>query len=81
MNDNEKRILEILHSFNDDIPNDVKTNLLAGGYIDSFDIVNIVSELEESFNIEIIPEKIVPENFENLSQMAKLVREMERNYD
>ena len=81
MNDNEKKILDILGTFNDDIPLDIKTNLLAGGYIDSFDIVNIVAELEESFNIEIIPEMIVPENFENVKQMSKLVRKMEIEHE
>jgi len=74
MNDIEKKILEILKSFNDDIPADTKTNLLAGGYIDSFDIVNIVSDIEGTFGIEILPEDIVPEKFENIGEMAKLVK-------
>ncbi len=81
MNDKEKKIVEILQSFNDEIPTDIGTNLLAGGYIDSFDIVNIVADIEETFNIEIISEKIVPENFENVKQMTKLVEEMEFNHE
>ena len=81
MNDKEKKIVEILQSFNDEIPTDIGMNLLAGGYIDSFDIVNIVADIEETFNIEIIPEKIVPENFENVKQMTKLVEEMELNHE
>ncbi len=74
MNDNEKKILEILQSFNDDIPSDIKTNLLAGGYIDSFDIVNIVADIEEILHIEIDPEMIVPENFDTIEHMAQLLK-------
>lgn len=74
MNDNEKRILEILHSFNEEIPNDIRMNLLAGGYIDSFDIVNIVADIEEIFHIEIDPEMIVPDNFDTVEHMARLLK-------
>lgn len=70
MTDTEKKILEILHMFNEEIPVDSKINLLTGGYIDSFDIVNIVSEIEEAFQLEIEPEDIIPENFDTIEHMA-----------
>lgn len=73
MNDIEKKLLAILKSFNEDIPDDTKTNLLSCGYVDSFDIANIVAELEETFNVEIIPEKIVPENFVSVEHIASLI--------
>ena len=66
-------ILKVIRNFNDEIPSDASVNLLDGGYIDSFDIVNIVSELEEHFDIEILPEEIVPENFDSVEHIAKLV--------
>ena len=74
MNDKEKKIVEILQSFNDEIPTDIGTNLLAGGYIDSFDIVNIVADIEEIFHIEIDPEMIVPDNFDTVEHMAQLLK-------
>jgi len=73
MNENEQKVLELLKGYNEDIPADVTVNLLHGGYIDSFDIVNIVADLEENFYIEIDPEDIVPDNFENISCIGKLL--------
>ncbi len=51
----------------------MKTNLLKAGIIDSFDIVNIVSALEERFAIDISSEEIVPENFSSVESMATMV--------
>ena len=73
MTKNELKLLDILREFNEDIPADTEVDLLAGGYIDSFDIVNIVSAVEDVFGIEIEPEKIIPENFDTIEHMARLL--------
>lgn len=70
----EQEILGILRKLNDGIPNDVQMDLLSEGIIDSFDIVNIVSALEEYFGGEIAAEDIVPENFVSVKEMAALIR-------
>ncbi len=70
----EQGVLQILHELNDDIPDDVQVDLLGEGIIDSFDIANIVSSLEEYFAIEIPAEEIVPENFSSVRQIAILVQ-------
>lgn len=73
MRENEHKVLMLLKRYNEDIPEDITINLLNGGYIDSFDIVNIVSDLEDNFNIEISPEKIVPENFDTIEHISLLL--------
>ncbi len=77
MTDNEKIVLDILRSFNDEIPDDMNVNLLADGFIDSFDIVNLVAALEERFNVEMEPEDIIPENFETISRMVEMMTRKE----
>lgn len=69
----ENEILALLKKISDEIPDDVHINILTEGIIDSFDIVNIVSIIEENFSIELDAEDIVPENFYSVSVIAKLV--------
>lgn len=49
-------------------------DFVVNGYLDSFDIVTIVSELEEAFDISIDGLDIVPENFSSVNAIAEMVR-------
>lgn len=49
------------------------TNFITEGYLDSFDIVSLVSALDEEFNISIDGTDIIPENFETIDSIILLV--------
>lgn len=66
-------ILEILRSIREDADFESSEDFIEDGFLDSFEIVNLVSELEERFQIEIRGTDIVPENFINLNVIAALV--------
>lgn len=70
--DTKEKVTAVLQKINSDIKND-DTDLLAAGLLDSFDIVNLVSQLEDTFGIEIDPRYIVPENFRTISAIAVLM--------
>lgn len=70
--DTKEKVTAVLQKINSDIKND-DTDLLAAGLLDSFDIVNLVSRLEETFGVEIDPTDIVPENFRTVSAIAVLM--------
>lgn len=70
--DTKEKVTAVLQKINSDIKND-DTDLLAAGLLDSFDIVNLVSRLEETFGVEIDPTDIVPENFRTISAIAVLM--------
>ncbi|MFW5614091.1 MAG: acyl carrier protein [Campylobacter hyointestinalis] len=67
-----QEIIEILQSVRGDIDFTNATKLVSDGIIDSFDILQIVMELEEKFDIQIEPQYIEPENFNS----AKAIKEM-----
>lgn len=54
-------------------------NYIEEGILDSFDIVELISMLEEQFNVIIDGMDILPEYFSNVEQIEKLVRKSRRN--
>lgn len=69
----QEKLLEILRKVNKAIPDDPTVNLLANHLLDSFDMVNLVTDIEEEFSIELDPEDILPENFASLQKIQELV--------
>ena len=72
----EERVINVLKEVGVDISDNRNINLLKSGRIDSYEIVNLVVELEDEFDIEIDPELVIPENFETLSAICNLIREI-----
>lgn len=49
------------------------SGLVSDGFLDSLDIMNLIMELENKFEIEIDPEDVLSENFESVEAIAALV--------
>ena len=47
--------------------------LFAGGYLDSFDMVQFIHLLEERFDVQFEPEEINLENFSSCGKVADLI--------
>ena len=50
--------------------------LIDDGILDSFDIIAVVSELNEKFAINITADELEPENFNSVDAIVKLVESM-----
>ena len=51
-------------------------DIIEGGYLDSFELMNLISMLSEEFNIEIGFDEIVPENFNSVAAMVAMVERL-----
>lgn len=52
---------------------DYDTQLINGGYIDSFSMVGVWHYLEQTFNVVIPDKAAIPENFNTVNKMSELV--------
>lgn len=68
-----EKILEILKGIRSDIDFENETLLIDNGVLDSFDIVSIVAELCEEYDITITADQLEPENFNSAEAMLNLV--------
>lgn len=68
------KIFQILASLRPEFDFTASRNFIDDGYLDSFDVVALVSELEEEFGILIDGLDILPENFSSLESIAGLVK-------
>jgi acyl carrier protein len=69
----KNKILEILNETRPEFDFTGSVNFIDAGYLDSFDLITIVADLENSFNIKIDGALIVPESFQNIDSIFKLV--------
>lgn len=72
-----EQLMEILKELRPDVDFAAEQELVDGGILDSFDIVSLVGELNEAFDIEINVEDLLPENFNSLEAMQELIRTMQ----
>lgn len=68
-----EKILEILKSIRSDVDFENETKLIDNEILDSFDIVSIVAELCEEYDITITADMLEPENFNSAAAMLALV--------
>lgn len=72
----EDKIMEILQEINEEIPNYTGDNLYEDRLLDSFQVIELVEQLEDTWNIEIPPEMIVMENFASKDAIISLVKKL-----
>lgn len=69
----EEKIFSILKEIRPEFDFEGSDNFVEDGYLDSFDIVTLVSELETAFDIVIDGLDVLPENFETVQAICNMV--------
>lgn len=70
-------LLEILQDLKPDVDFTAQNNLVTDGILDSFDVVTLVTELNNTFDIEITASDMVFENFDSVSAIMALVERLQ----
>lgn len=71
-----ERILQILQEVRHDVDFENERKLIDNGVLDSFDLISIVSGLNDEFEIEITADELEAENFNMLDAIVALVESM-----
>ena len=66
-------LLEILSDLHPDVDFETCETLIDDQILDSFDIVTIIAEVNEEFDVVIPAEEIVPENFNSAKALYELI--------
>lgn len=69
-------LLEILSDLHPEVDFETCDTLIDEGILDSFDIVTIIAEVNEEFDVVIPAEEIVPENFNSAEALYALIERL-----
>lgn len=70
-------LIAILKDIHPDVDYEQATNLIDGKILDSFDIISLVSEINDKFDVVISAEYMVPENFNSAKALWELIQKLE----
>ena len=66
-------LIEILSNLHPEIDFETCTTLIDDKILDSFDIISVISEINEEFDVVIPAEEIIPENFNSAQALYELI--------
>ena len=73
-----EKLLEILEGIRPDVDFQNETNLVDGGFLDSFDIASIIAELDNEYDIAIRVTELKPENFNSAKAIMEMVERLKK---
>lgn len=72
-----EELIEIMKSIRPDVDFETATDLIDGEILDSFDIISIVSEVNDAFGVEINVDDLLPENFNSAEALYELIQKLQ----
>lgn len=74
-----EELLEILSEVKEDIDFENEKALIDDGLLDSFDILQIISALNEEYDISIPASEIIPDNFNSAEALYEMVQRLQED--
>ena len=72
-----EKLLEILNDLHPEVDFETNEELIDDGILDSLDIVTIVTEIDDKFDVTIPAEEIIPENFNSAKALMALITRLD----
>lgn len=72
-----EKLMAILEELRPDVDFEHEKKLITDGILESFDIVALVGEISDEFDVELHVEDLVPDNFNSVDNMIELIKELE----
>ena len=70
-------LIEILKEIHPDVDFESENSLVDDGILDSLDIVTLITEINDRFDVTIPPEEILPENFNSAEALWSLIEKLD----
>lgn len=70
-------LLEILSDLHPEVDFDREEHLIDNGVLDSFDIITIISEIADAFDVVVPAKDIVPKNFNSAKALYAMITRLE----
>ena len=71
-----EKLLEILKGIRPDVDFENEKLLIDDGILDSFDVVSIISELDDAFGVQVRITELDPDNFNSAEAIWALIQSM-----
>lgn len=70
-------LLQILKDLHPDVDFETEEHLIDDVILDSFDIVTLIAEISDQFDVTITAKDIVPDNFNSVKALYALIQRLE----
>lgn len=71
-----EELIEILKEIKDDVDFENCTDLIDGRYLDSFDIIQIISAIDDEYDVKVPASEIIPQNFNSAKALWAMIQKL-----
>lgn len=72
-----EKLIEILNDLHSDVDFETEENLIDDGILDSMDIIALISEISDEYDVTITAKDIIPANFNSAKALYALIQRLE----
>ncbi len=72
-----EKLIEIMQNLHPDVDFETYEGLVDDGVLDSLDIVTLITDINDAFDVSIPAEEILPENFNSAKALWELIERLD----